>query len=68
MLLKYLIIHLKCFHDILSDLGVNKLLYLLIAIVNSLLEKRFHNECCLDRRFSNKELLTYWLCTKLNIR
>jgi len=53
MLLKYLTIHLKCFHDILSDLGVNKLLYY---------------ECCLDRRFSNKELLTYWLCTKLNIR
>jgi len=35
---------LRCFHKILSSSGVDKLLYLSIAIINSFLEKRFYDE------------------------
>ena len=56
--LSSLMTSLRCFHEILSSPGVNELLYLLIAIINSFLEKRFHNKYCLDRSFSNKDLFT----------
>jgi len=39
--------------------GADELLHLLIAIINSFLEKEFHDKCCLDGRFFNKELLTW---------
>lgn len=61
MLLKYLLsltTYLRYFYNILSVLEVDKLLYLLITIVNSFLEKEFHGKCYLDRISSNKELLT----------
>ena len=61
MLSKYLLslmTSLRCFHEILSSLGEDELLYLLIAIVNSFLERKFYDEYCLDRTFSNKDLFT----------
>ena len=45
---------LRYFHEILSGLGEYELLHLLIAIVNSFLERKFHDEYCLNRSSSNK--------------
>ena len=56
--LLFLMTSLRCFHEILSSPEANELLYLLIAIINSFLEKEFHNKYCLDESFSNKDLLT----------
>ena len=60
MLLKHLsslMTHLRCFHDILSGPEADKLLHLLIAILNSSLKKEFYGKYCFDRSFSNRELL-----------
>jgi len=56
--LSSLMTSLRCFHEILSGPGAEKLLYLLIAIINSFLEKEFHDEYCLDGSSSNKDLFT----------
>ena len=53
--LSFLMTHLRYFYEILSSLGVDKLLHLLIAIMNSFLEKEFHGEYYLDGRSSNKD-------------
>ena len=61
MLFKYLsslTTSLRCLYEIPSGLGVDKLLHLSIAIINSLLEKEFYDEYCLDKSFSNKDLFT----------
>jgi len=71
MLLKYLLsltTYLRYFYNILSFPGADKLLYLLITIVNSFLEKEFHGKYYLDRRSSNKELLNCQLWAELNVR
>jgi len=52
-------ISLKCFYEILSSLGVDELLHLLIAIINSSLEKEFYIEHGLEGSFSNKEVSTH---------
>ena len=49
---------LRCFYKILSGLGVDELLYLLIAIVNSFPEKDFHDEYSLGKSSFNKDLFT----------
>jgi len=65
--LSYLIISLRCLHKILSSLEAVKLLHLLIAIMNSSLEKGFHIEYDLEGSFSNKEAFTYRLWVELNV-
>ena len=57
--LLFLIISLRCFHEILSDPRVNELLHLLMAIVNSSLEKEFHNEYDLEESSSNNDIFTH---------
>jgi len=47
---------LRCFHEILSGPGANKLLHMLIAIINYFPEKRFYDEYCLNGSSSNKDL------------
>jgi len=53
--------NLRCFHKILSGLKADKLLYLLVTIINYFLEKEFHDEYCLDESSSNKDLSTCWI-------
>jgi len=65
--LSFLMTHLRCFHEILSGLGADELLHLLIVIINSFLEKEFHGECCLDESSSNQDLLTCQLWAELNV-
>ena len=65
--LSSLMISLRCFHEILSSPGADKLLHLLIAIMNSSLEKGFHIEYSLEVSSFNKEVSTYWLWAELNI-
>ena len=59
---------LRCFHEILSGSGADKLLHLSIAIINSFLKKEFYSECYLVRRSSNKDSLTCQLWAELNVR
>ena len=71
MLLKHLsslTTHLRYLYDILSGLGADKLLYLLIVILNSSLEKKFYSKYCFDRSFPNRELLICWFWAELNVR
>jgi len=71
MLLKHLsslTTHLRYFYDILSGPGADKLLYLLIVILNSSLEKKFYSKYCFDRSFPNRELLICWFWAELNVR
>ena len=51
----------RYFHKILSGPEADKLLYLLIAIINYFLEKEFHDEYCLNESSSNKDLFTCWI-------
>ena len=53
--------NLKCFYKILSGPEADKLLYLLIAIINYFLEKEFYDEYYLDESSSNKDLFTCWI-------
>ena len=53
-----LITSLRCFYKILSGLGADKLLYLLMAIVNYSFEKEFHSEYELEESFSNNDMFT----------
>ena len=65
--LSSLMTSLRYFHEILFGLGEYELLHLLIAIVNSFLERKFHDEYCLNRSSSNKNLFTCQLWAKLNV-
>ena len=40
----FLMTSLRCFHEIQSGLGVDKLLHLLMAIINSFLEKEYYTK------------------------
>ena len=50
---------LKSFHEILSSLGADKLLYLLIILLNSSFKKGVHSETGLDRILSKISVLTW---------
>jgi len=60
-----LMITLRCFQDTLSGLVVDKLLYLVIALLNFLLENRAHIIAGLVGILFNISELTCWLCTEL---
>ena len=58
--LSSLMTSLRCFHKILSGLGADKLLYLLMAIVNYFFEKEFHDKYKLEESSSNNNMFTCW--------
>ena len=58
--LSSLMTSLRCFHKILSGLGADKLLYLLMAIVNYFFEKEFYGKYELEESFSNNDMFTCW--------
>jgi len=60
-----LTIALRCFQDILSRLGIDKLLYLAMEILNSSLENRAHIIVGLVGILFNILELICWLCTEL---
>ncbi len=55
---KPLMTSLRCFHKILSSLEADKLLYLLMVIVNSSSEKELHDKYSLEGSFSNNNVFT----------
>ena len=57
--LLFLMISLKYFYEILSGLEVDKLLYLLMDVINSSLEKGFHIKYNLKEGFFNKNTFTH---------
>jgi len=59
--LSSLMISLRCFHEILSGQEVDELLHLLMAVMNSSLEKEFHIKYDLKGSSSNKEASTHQL-------
>jgi len=65
--LSSLTIALRYYHEILLGLETDILLHLSIVLVNSLFEKRGHIDMSLVNILSNKDTLTDWFCTKLNI-
>jgi len=70
MFSKYLLsltISLRCFHEILSSPEADKLLHLLMAIMNFFLEKKFHNKYSLEGSSSNNDAFTHWLWAELNV-
>ena len=56
--LSSLMTSLRCFHKILSGLGADKLLYLLMAIVNYFFEKELYGKYELEESFSNNDMFT----------
>ena len=58
--LSSLMTSLRCFHKILSGLEADKLLYLLMAIVNYFFEKEFHDKYKLEESSSNNNMFTCW--------
>ena len=56
----------RCFHEVQSSPGVNKLLYLMMVLLNFLLENRGHLHIYFDRN-SSKFRLTWQFCTELNV-
>ena len=56
--LSSLMTSLRCFHKILSGLEADKLLYLLMAIVNYFFEKEFHDKYKLEESSSNNNMFT----------
>ena len=60
-----LIIHLKIFHKILSSLGADKSLYLLIAFLNSYFKKDFQSQTGFEGILFNISILIWWLWAKL---
>jgi len=62
----FLTIVLRYLQDNLLGLEVNKLLYFVIALVNSSSENSFHHVIGLLGVSSNKSMLIWWFCTKLN--
>ena len=49
---------LRCFYEILSGSKVDKLLHLLMAIIDFSLKKRFHNEYSLKESSFNNDMFT----------
>lgn len=62
-----LTIALRYLHEILLRLEADMLLYLLMVLVNSLFEKGGHIDMGLVEISFNKDILTNWFCTELNI-
>ena len=56
-----LIIYFKIFHKILLGLGIEKLLYLLIAFLNSSFKKDFYSNTDFKGISSNISMLTWQL-------
>jgi len=54
-----LTISLRCFYEILYGPEADELLHLLRAIVNSSLEKEFHDKGSLEGSFSDNDIFTY---------
>ena len=54
-----LINHLRSLHEILSSIGAEKLLYLLIILLNSSFKKGVYSETGLDRISSKMSVLTW---------
>ena len=62
-----LITILICFHKILSGPGIDKLLHLLIVLVNFLYKKRDYSNKRFNRISSNIIILTSWFWAELNV-
>ena len=62
-----LIMHLRWDHDSLSGPGVNKLLHLAMAFMNSSLENEGYSSRALLGNSSRILILTWWSCVRLNI-
>jgi len=62
-----LTIALRYFHEILLGLKTDMLLHLSMVLVNSLFEKGGYIDMSLVNILSNKDTLTDWFCTELNI-
>ena len=65
--LLFSIMTFRCFYEIWSISGENKLLYLLIAFLNFSLEKGSYSMIDLDKVSSNRLGFIWWFCTKLNV-
>jgi len=59
ILIMFLIINLKYFYKILSGLETDKLLHLLMDVINFSLEKWFHIKYSLKESFFNKNTFTH---------